>query len=108
MKIYFSCSLTGGRTDEAVYGAIVDHLQALGHEVLTAHLARAGVVEEERTADARMVYDRDMNWVRQADRLIAEVSTPSHGVGYEIARALSLTLMPPTTISRPNGSNKGR
>jgi len=88
MKIYFSCSLTGGRQDEAAYGAIVDHLLAAGHEVLTAHLARPEVMELEQIVEPREVYQRDMEWIRECDALVAEVSTPSHGVGYEIAYAL--------------------
>lgn len=47
-------------------------------------------MELEAVVDAREVYDRDLKWIRECDALIAEVSTPSHGVGYEIARALSL------------------
>jgi nucleoside 2-deoxyribosyltransferase len=88
MKIYFSCSLTGGRNDEAAYGAMVDHLLAHGHEVLTAHLARPEVMELEQVVEPREVYQRDMEWIRECDALVAEVSTPSHGVGYEIACAL--------------------
>lgn len=88
MKIYFSCSLTGGRNDEAVYGAIVDHLLAAGHDVLTAHLARPEVMALEQVVDAGEVYRRDIDWIDECDALVAEVSTPSHGVGYEIAYAL--------------------
>ena len=88
MKIYFSCSLTGGRKDEAAYGAIVDHLLASGHDVLTAHLARPEVMHLEQVVEPREVYRRDMEWIRECDALVAEVSTPSHGVGYEIAVAL--------------------
>jgi len=90
MKIYFSCSLTGGRDDEAVYGLIVDHLVSRSHEVLTAHLARPEVMEAEKVVDAHEVYLRDVAWVEECDACIAEVSTPSHGVGYEIAYALGL------------------
>jgi nucleoside 2-deoxyribosyltransferase len=88
MKIYFSCSLTGGRQDEAAYGAIVDHLLAAGHEVLTAHLARPEVMELEQVVEPGEVYQRDIEWIQECDALVAEVSTPSHGVGYEIAYAL--------------------
>ncbi len=88
MKIYFSCSLTGGRADEKIYGVIVDILLAQGHEVLTAHLARPEVMAEEQRVSPREVYERDLQWLQEADALIAEVSTPSHGVGYEIALAL--------------------
>jgi len=90
MKIYFSCSLTGGRTDEGVYAAIVDDLVTHGHHVLTAHLARPEVMALEQVVSPREVYERDVQWVKEAEVLIAEVSTPSHGVGYEIALALTL------------------
>jgi nucleoside 2-deoxyribosyltransferase len=90
MKVYFSCSLTGGRNDEAIYGALVDHLQAAGHEVLTAHLARPEVMRAERVVDPGEVYHRDIAWIEECQALVAEVSTPSHGVGYEIAYALGV------------------
>lgn len=91
MNIYFSCSLTGGRDDEAIYRAIVEHLHTLGHEVPTAHLALPQVMELEKVVDPADVYQRDLAWVQACDGVIAEVSTPSHGVGYEIAYALSLS-----------------
>jgi hypothetical protein len=90
MNLYFSCSLTGGRSDEQAYAAIVDYLLRLGHEVPTSHLARPEVMDLERVVDPGEVYRRDIAWIRSCDGLIAEVSTPSHGVGYEIAVALSL------------------
>jgi hypothetical protein len=90
MNIYFSCSLTGGRDDEEVYGLIVDHLIANGHEVPTAQLARPEVMELEKVVNPRDVYLRDVAWVEACDAIIAEVSTPSHGVGYEIALGLIL------------------
>ena len=88
MNLYFSCSLTGGRQDESIYMRIVDHLLEIGHSVPTAHLAQPEVMDLERVVDAREVYKRDMAWIENCDALIAEVSTPSHGVGYEIAVAL--------------------
>lgn len=90
MNIYFSCSLTGGRDEEAMYRAIVEHLHNLGHEVPTAHLALPEVMELEKVVDPTEVYQRDIEWIQACDVVIAEVSTPSHGVGYEIAYALSL------------------
>jgi len=88
MNVYFSCSLTGGRNDEAIYGAIVAHLLRRGHEVPTAHLAEPDVMELERVVDPAEVYARDTTWIDGCDAVVAEVSTPSHGVGYEIAYAL--------------------
>jgi nucleoside 2-deoxyribosyltransferase len=90
MNIYFSCSITGGRQDQHMYKAIVDHLQAEGHEIPTAILASPNVMEEEIVVAPGDVYQRDVAWVEGCQALIAEVSTPSHGVGYEIALALCL------------------
>lgn len=90
MNLYFACSLTGGREDEWIYASIVDHLLAHGHEVPTSHLARADVMELEKVVDPFEVYTRDIAWIKACDGMIAEVSTPSHGVGYEIAFALGL------------------
>jgi nucleoside 2-deoxyribosyltransferase len=89
MNIYFACSITGGREFEAVYQDLTAALLADGHEVPTAHLAAASVVELEAIVSPGDVYQLDVDWIRNADALIAEVSVPSHGVGYEIGYALS-------------------
>ena len=90
MNIYFACSITGGRDFEPIYRAITTALLADGHEIPTAHLAEASVKLREGLVNPREVYERDTAWIRACDVLVAEVSTPSHGVGYEIAYALSL------------------
>lgn len=88
MNLYFSCSLTGGRDDQPVYAALVGYLLAQGHTVPTAHLAHPGVMKEEAQIDPVTVYRRDIRWIDECEAMIAEISTPSHGVGYEIAYAL--------------------
>lgn len=90
MNIYFSCSITGGRSEETTYQAIVKGMLDAGHDVPTAHLSSPDVVKEEKIIDPIEVFNRDMGWLRQCDAVVAEVSSPSHGVGYEIAYALSL------------------
>ena len=90
MKIYFSCSITGGRDDQQSYTRIVEYLMQRGCVVPTAHLSSADVINEEKVINPPDVYQRDVDWISSSDALIAEVSTPSHGVGYEIALALSL------------------
>ena len=90
MKIYFGCSITGGRQDEAVYRQLVGFLLAEGHEVPTAHLSGPDAIAREALIPPREVYDRDLGWITGCDALVAEVSTPSHGVGYEIAVALGM------------------
>lgn len=90
MNIYFACSITGGREFETAYQEIVAALMADGHEIPTSHLAQSEVMENERILVPRDVYERDVNWIKNCDVLIAEVSTPSHGVGYEIGFALNI------------------
>ena len=54
--------------------------------VLTEHV---GAPRAETALGEAQVHDRDLDWLRQADVLVAEVTTPSLGVGYEIALAES-------------------
>jgi nucleoside 2-deoxyribosyltransferase len=90
MNVYFACSITGGREFESVYQDIVAALTADGHEIPTSHLAQSDVMDNERELTPQNVYERDTNWIKNCDALIAEVSVPSHGVGYEIGFALQL------------------
>ena len=90
MNVYFACSITGGREFELVYQEIVRALSGDGHEIPTSHLAKSDVQDIEGALTPREVYARDMMWIKNCDRLIAEVSVPSHGVGYEIGLALNI------------------
>ncbi len=88
VDLYLSCSLTGGRQDQPVVAALVARMEALGHRVLTAHLAAESAVAADGGLAPEEVYQRDTAWLRASEAVIAEVSTPSHGVGFEIAYAL--------------------
>jgi len=89
MKIYFACAIVGGRQDEAIYQKIVNALLEDGHDVPTALNAGPGWQTLEGSPEPSEVYQRDLAWIDDSDALIAEVSTPSHGVGYEIGYALN-------------------
>jgi nucleoside 2-deoxyribosyltransferase len=65
-------------------------MQRDGHHVPTALLASPDVMPLEGVVSPADVYARDVEWIIKCDLLLAEVSTPSHGVGYEIGYALSL------------------
>lgn len=90
MNIYFACSITGGREFEETYQQIVAALTQDGHFIPTSHLAQSEFMQKEHVLTPPEVYERDVKWIRDCDVLIAEVSTPSHGVGYEIGYALSV------------------
>jgi hypothetical protein len=52
--------------------------------VLTEHFGDPALTDAGESLDDRFIHDRDIAWLRQADVLVAEVTTPSLGVGYEI------------------------
>ena len=89
-KIYFAGSIRGGRDDFELYQKIIRHLQQYG-EVLTEHVGDAGLTPagEAGMADEE-IYRRDMDWLSSSDIVVADVSVPSLGVGFEIARAIDL------------------
>jgi len=90
MKIYFAGSIRGGRDDAALYQRIIALLAEYG-EVLTEHVGDTGLTSagEDGPSDGA-IYERDMAWLAEADFVVAEVTVPSHGVGYEIGQAESM------------------
>lgn len=86
MKIYFAGSIRGGRDDHALYLDIIGRLGAYGR-VLTEHVGDSGLSSFGEDGRDNEIHDRDIAWLREADCLVAEVTTPSLGVGYEIGRA---------------------
>lgn len=86
MKIYFSGSIRGGRQDAELYKLLIDELKRYG-TVLTEHIGYESI---DHSKNDRQIHDRDMSWLRVSDIVIAEVTTPSLGVGYEIGRALDM------------------
>ncbi|MFC2093826.1 nucleoside 2-deoxyribosyltransferase [Bacteroidota bacterium] len=88
MKIYFAGSIRGGRDDADLYKQIINHLKLYG-EVLTEHIGGKNLeVSGEDTMNDAYIHNRDLDWILQSDIVVAEVTTPSLGVGYEIGRAI--------------------
>lgn len=88
MKVYFACPVVGNRPAQDVYERIVTALLAAGHEVPTSILAKPEVTKLDEVADPVEIYTNAIRWIDECHCLVAEVSTPAHGVGYEIAYAL--------------------
>lgn len=87
MKIYFAGSIRGGRDDQELYLGIIKLLEKYG-KVLTEHVGDNSFSargEDGPTDD--FIYTRDMAWLNESDVVVAEVTTPSLGVGYEIGKA---------------------
>lgn len=86
MKIYFAGSIRGGRQDKELYEQIIGLLGSYG-EVLTEHIGDKTLSAlGEQGPTPEYIYRRDMDWLTTADVVVAEVTQPSLGVGYEIGK----------------------
>ena len=92
-KIYFACSIAGGRDYAFVYKDFVEVMKAAGVEVIGEVFADP-LLEAELGTDPdsspRHIWERDSRWLSRADAVIAEATQPSLGVGYQIARSEAL------------------
>jgi hypothetical protein len=100
-KIFVSGSIRGGRQLLDTYRFICETLRENGAEVLSWHIADPELEETESKMTEQEIYDRDMGLLAKSDALIAEVTVPSTGVGYEICRALDLKI-PVLCLHRPD------
>lgn len=88
-KVYFAGPIRGGRADAELYGRVIRHIQK-ENIVLTEHIGDLSLSKLEGVENSDVaIYEQDTAWLREADLLIAECTTPSLGVGYELAYAES-------------------
>ena len=88
MNIYFSGSIRGGRDDAHIYKEIILYLRKFGR-VLTEHVGDESLKSTgEISKNNQAIHDRDLELLLESDIIIAEVTNPSLGVGYEIAKAI--------------------
>lgn len=86
-KVYFAGSIRGGRADADLYKRIIQYIQR-NHIVLTEHVGDLSLSKTEGMKDRDVaIYEQDTAWLRESDVVIAECTTPSLGVGYELAYA---------------------
>lgn len=84
MNIYFAASIRGGREQLSEYQQIIEHLKSHGN-VLTEHIGDS-LLQKEKNLTDHEIYNQDVDWLRESDIIIAEVTTPSLGVGYELGK----------------------
>ncbi len=89
MKIYFAASIRGGRDYARDYETIISQLSTYG-KVLTEHIAVNKLDDLGENISDTAIFERDTGWLRESDIIVAEVTQPSLGVGYEIALGESL------------------
>ena len=103
--IYFSGSISGGREDVDTYRKFVAALQDAGHQVFAGMVTAKHVGAGGEALSSREIFERDVAWIEDVARsgglLVAEVSRPSIGVGYEIALARHRFAIPVICLYRP-------
>src|SRR5688572_27377100 len=104
MKIYFAGSIRGGRADQIIYADIIALLKQFG-TVLTEHFADPELTAEGHGNTVNAIYKQDISWINQSDMLVAEVTQPSLGVGYEICYGSEVRRIPVIGLFR---SSAGR
>ena len=90
IKIYFAGSIRGGDEDREIYHTLIKRLQQFA-EVLTEHVGDPELTNQgEATKSDDEIFQRDVAWINEADVIVAEVTVPSLGVGYELGIGESL------------------
>lgn len=86
MKIYFACSIRGGRDDASAYAELARYIKSKSM-LLTEIFADDKLTPQGMNKPSDDIWMTDTTWIKESDAIIAEVSNPSLGVGYEIAKA---------------------
>lgn len=85
MNIYCAGAIRGDNRFKSFYQEIVDYVSSLGHNALAEI---NGDYRSSLLLNDQDIFKRDIHWLDNSSFLIAEVSGPSLGVGFEIAYAL--------------------
>ncbi len=72
-----------------VYKQIIQLLKKMGHTIVREHVASTRLEEAEARLTDEEIFKSDTGFIDECDCLIAEVTMPSIGVGYEICYAVS-------------------
>ncbi len=88
-KVYFACSVRGGG-DTSNYLALLETIKDAGGEVLSEIFVNDAIQLGGSPLPEPEVYARDISMIQEADVVIAEVTNPSLGVGYELGYAEKL------------------
>lgn len=104
MKIYFACSIRGGRDDAATYAELAQYIKSRS-TLLTEIFADGKLTSQGMNKPSTDIWSTDTAWIKEADAIIAEVTNPSLGVGYEIAKGEEWN-KPVLALFHDNGSRK--
>ncbi|VVB87141.1 2'-deoxynucleoside 5'-phosphate N-hydrolase 1 [uncultured archaeon] len=88
MKIFFAGSIRGGRQLIPMYEYIINFLKSHNYIIISEHVASQALEKVEAKMSEEGIFQKDIDWIQESDCVIAEVTVPSIGVGYEICHAV--------------------
>lgn len=91
MIIYCAGPIKGNTTYQEIYSQIVEIVNSLDHTALSEMSSK---FHSSIPLSPKQIYARDLKWLDGSKLMIAEVSGPSLGVGFEISYALFVKNIP--------------
>jgi 2'-deoxynucleoside 5'-phosphate N-hydrolase len=91
MIIYCAGPIVGNNTYHENYSEIIRIVESMGHTALSEISSK---FSSSIPLNSKQVYTRDIKWIDGSKIMIAEVSGPSLGVGFEVSYALFAKKIP--------------
>lgn len=91
MNIYCAGPIKGDTLFQDYYRDIISFINSLGHIGFTE--LNDNFKSKKKLSD-KQIFTRDIGWIKKSKLMIAEVSGPSLGVGFEISFALYTVKIP--------------
>lgn len=88
-KVYFACAIRGGG-DTSNYVALLQSIKSAGGNIVSEIFVNDAIQFGGSPLPEADIYTRDIAMINEADVVIAEVTNPSLGVGYELGYAENL------------------
>ena len=83
MIVYFARSIRGRHSKaDNFYPLICDYILQAGHILAMSLPVPVGIKSISNTDD--FIFKRDTYWIDQSNCMIADISNPSYGVGFEV------------------------
>jgi len=91
MIVYCAGAIRGDTTYQESYKSIIDIVKQEGHTALSELNPE---FKSTFPLNIKQVFQRDIKWIEKSNLMIAEISGPSLGVGFEISYALYTRKIP--------------
>lgn len=89
-KVYYGCAVRGGLFDRSHVRACIEIMKRFGLLVLTEHLGNDPKEIDQAYGSDQQIYADDQRKLTDAQLAVFDITAPSTGTGFMIARALEL------------------